>query len=114
MEQVKVTAIIPTRGSPLLLDRCLAAVLAEADSGVVQVLVVVHEDDPAGTLVSDSWARRDARVQTAYTRRPSRGAARSEAASLAVGDWLYLLDDDAEVLPGAFAALQRAVRERPG
>ena len=114
MGPAQVTVIISTHRRPLLLDRCLAGVLAESDSGVVQVLVVVREEDAEGARVSTFWTRRDARVQTAYARRPPRGAARNEAAPLAVGEWLYFLDDDAVVLPGAFAALQNAIREHPG
>ena len=114
MEPARITAVVPTHRRPLLLDRCLASVLAEADRGLVQVLVVVHEDDPEGAHIAADWARRDARVQSVYTRRLSRSASRNEAAPLAVGDWLYFLDDDAEVLPGALEALQNAIRTRPG
>lgn len=114
MGQARVTVIISAPRRPLLLDRCLAGVLAESGSGVVQVLVAVNENDAQGARVSNVWASRDARVQTVYARRPSRGAARNEAAPLAAGEWLYFLDDDAVVLPGAFAALQSAIRGHPG
>lgn len=114
MEPARITAVVPTHRRPLLLDRCLASLLAEKDSGLVQVLVVVHEDDPDGARIAADWARRDPRVQGTYTRRLSRSVSRNEAAPLAVGDWLYFLDDDAEILPGSLAALQDSIVRHPG
>ena len=114
MGPARLTAVVPTHRRPLLLDRCLSSLLGEQDCGLIQVLVVVHEDDAEGARMAAGWTRRDPRVQTVYTRRLSRSVSRNDAAPLAVGDWLYFLDDDAELLPGALAALQSAIRRHPG
>lgn len=114
MASSRITAVVPTHRRPHLLERCLSSLLAQGDQGLVQVLVVVHEDDPEGARIAADWTRRDPRVQRTYTRKLSRSVARNEAAPLAVGDWLYFLDDDAEVLPGALAALQKSILSHPG
>ncbi|MBV9848202.1 MAG: glycosyltransferase [Armatimonadetes bacterium] len=47
----------------------------------------------------------DPRVTVLNTYRTERAVARNTGAALSRGDWLYFLDDDDYVLPGAFAAM---------
>ncbi|MHB8875788.1 MAG: glycosyltransferase family 2 protein [Myxococcaceae bacterium] len=82
----------------------------------VQVEVIVLDDTPEGTARARVAAIGDARVRYVKRAVPSRGRpalVRNEGLALARGRYIYCLDDDDQVLPGALQAMVCALDARP-
>jgi GT2 family glycosyltransferase len=92
------TVIVPTRGRPEQLRRCLAALLALEPAGGETELIVV-DDDPGGSAAPVLPADRN---RITYIRSQGRGpaVARNLGALGAHGEVLAFTDDDCEPAPG--------------
>jgi glycosyltransferase involved in cell wall biosynthesis len=73
--------------------------------------VTVHVEDAITERVVLAARERDSRIEIVPTRRRSRSAARNDAAPRCLGDWCYLLDDDAELLTETVPALLKGILE---
>lgn len=97
---LSVTAIIPTRRRPELLERALRSIAAQ-EAAPAEVVVV--NDGPAGdadairAAVSRSGCARAVMIANRRAEGPS--GARNAGAERASGEWLAFLDDDDEWLP---------------
>jgi glycosyltransferase involved in cell wall biosynthesis len=99
---ITISVITPTFHREDLLARCVASVLAQRITDAHLEHIVVN--DAGQPLQQASWMS-DPRVRVIETNRTERVFARNTGAALSQGDWLYFLDDDDYVLPGAFQAL---------
>lgn len=101
------SVIVPTRGRPEQLRRCLASLLALEPVGDPAELIVV-DDDPGGSAAAAVTADPE---RITYIRSPGRGpaAARNLGAAAAEGDVLAFTDDDCEPAPGWLRALAEAL-----
>jgi GT2 family glycosyltransferase len=98
-----ISVITPTFNREDLLARCVESVLAQqVENTVIEHIVVNDYGQPLQKTAA--W-RDDPRTRVVDTFRTERSVARNTGAALSRGDWLYFLDDDDYVLPGAFAAL---------
>jgi len=106
---LRVTAIVPTRQRPVLLERALRSIAAQH---VCPDEVLVVHDGPVSDLaavyaaVSGSSCARVTVI--ANSRLPGPSGARNSGAAQACGEWLAFLDDDDEWLP----AYLQTVRDR--
>ncbi len=106
---MKVSIVIPTHDTRELVLGAVASVLRQQDSGPDE-LVVVDDGSRDGT----EPAVRAAAPSAVVLRQPAAGgfsAAANRGLAAATGDVLLLLNSDAELRPGALAALRQALAE---
>lgn len=105
-----ISAVIPTYKREHLLKEAVESVLSQQiDDADVEVVVVNDSGEP---LAVADW-QQDPRVRIADTYRTERSVARNTGAALSRGDCLHFLDDDDILLPGAYAALLKPIRQAP-
>src|SRR5271156_3433137 len=94
----KVSVVIPTRNRPALVCRALQSVLRQTYQELEAIVVV---DGPDPVTVAALEAIDDPRVRIhALTENVGGSEARNVGAREASGEWIALLDDDDEWLPG--------------
>ncbi len=114
MGEPDVSVIIPTHRREREVVEAIGSALSQ-DGVSVEVLVL--DDSPEGTAMHAVATLGDKRVQYARRAVPSNGRpalVRNEAIERAQGRYLYFLDDDDHVLPGALRALALGLEARRG
>jgi cellulose synthase/poly-beta-1,6-N-acetylglucosamine synthase-like glycosyltransferase len=104
-----VSVIIPTRDRPDDLDACLDSIVRSCRTAMAEVIVV----DDASTVPVSSVVRvpDQLRLRVIRNERPIGAAAsRNAAATVATGDALAFLDDDARIPEQWFRVVQRELR----
>lgn len=96
-----VTAVVPTRNRPVLLDRAVRAILGQEYAGKLDVLVVVDQDDPA---MATEGLPDDPRITIMTNqRKPGLSGTRNTGILTATSDLIAFCDDDDEWLPTKLA-----------
>ncbi|ADW71237.1 glycosyltransferase family 2 protein [Granulicella tundricola] len=95
-----VSVVIPTLGRPELVQRAVRSALAQTH-GNMEVIVVSDGPDPA---TAEALRDFDPRVRHLTVEHGGPAAARNAGVLASAGDWINLLDDDDELLPGKVAA----------
>ena len=94
-----VSVIVPTRDQPVLLQRCLEGVLHRTSYAAIEVLVVDNGSDAPETMELFTELERDRRVRVLTMPGPFNYAKlNNQAAAVAHGEVLLLLNDDVEVI----------------
>jgi glycosyltransferase involved in cell wall biosynthesis len=108
------SVVVPTKGRPRYLERCLGA-LAGADYPHDRFEVVVVNDG-GGPEVERIAAATGDRLAVAVVNPPGTGpsAARNAGAMSSRGEFIAFTDDDCEPAPEWLAALERALERNPG
>ncbi len=100
-----VAILIPERGTPALLAACLDSVAA-ACAGVVEPVAVVVVVNGCERAAYDALVARHGAVRWTFEPRPlGFGGAIARGLALVGHDWVYLLNSDMTLDPGALAAL---------
>jgi glycosyltransferase involved in cell wall biosynthesis len=100
--------IIATIARPSLQRSVQSVLEQELSSGEYEVVVV---NDTGKPLPKESWQdSRNVRIIT--TNRREKSAARNAGAAIATGEYLFFLDDDDFLLPGALAVLQEMSEDK--
>jgi glycosyltransferase involved in cell wall biosynthesis len=109
-----ISVVVPTRGRPAYLERCLAA-LARSDypEGRFEVLVVNDRGGPEVERVV-RLAPDGIRARLVDSERSGPSAARNAGALAARGRFIAFTDDDCEPAPGWLGALEGALAANPG
>jgi glycosyltransferase involved in cell wall biosynthesis len=103
-----VSAVIPTRNRPDLVVRAAMSALQQTLNGL-EVIVVVDGTDPA--TLRALWEISDPRLRVIGLEESAGGAeARNIGVRAANGQWIALLDDDDEWLPGKLEKQLAAAR----
>jgi glycosyltransferase involved in cell wall biosynthesis len=106
---VIVSAVIPTRGRPELLERAVRSALAQT-LREIEVIVVIDGEDPVTALAVNQWAGEDGRLRlVALPLQVGGSDARNRGVDAAVGEWIAFLDDDDEWMAGKLEAQLDAV-----
>src|SRR6187549_2785001 len=111
----KVTVVITTLDRLAYLQEAVASV--QSQTGVAHELIVV--DDGSGDGTREWLARRDDLLalevdrDPAATRSSNISIARNAGLARARGDYVWFLDDDDRLRPGALAVLSRALNAHP-
>ncbi|MEU0813721.1 bifunctional glycosyltransferase/CDP-glycerol:glycerophosphate glycerophosphotransferase [Streptomyces mirabilis] len=105
--------IVPTHGVAGRLALALDSVLDQSFGDFELIPVCDGPDSPAGEVAA-GYAARDSRVAPVHSP-PADGlsGARNTGAGAASGTYLLFLDGDDILVPGALAALDRALRQEP-
>jgi glycosyltransferase involved in cell wall biosynthesis len=103
------SVIIPTIGRPTL-ARAVASVLEQAHGEVPFEVIVVN--DSGKPLAAEPWQQSES-VTVIPTNRRERSFARNCGAAVGQGEYLYFLDDDDWLLPGALEAFSELVQGAP-
>jgi glycosyltransferase involved in cell wall biosynthesis len=111
LQNPKVSVVIPTRNRPELVQRAIASALSQSFREL-EVIVVIDGTDPS-TSAQLSQIMDQRLVIVALEESVGGAEARNVGARRARGQWIALLDDDDEWLPGKIAA-QLAVAEQSG
>jgi glycosyltransferase involved in cell wall biosynthesis len=108
---VIVSAVIPTRGRPELVQRAVRSALAQT-LREMEVVVVIDGEDPVTSLALQKLQQLDERLRVIALSSSVGGSdARNLGAEAARGEWIAFLDDDDEWLPGKlWAQLEAATR----
>jgi glycosyltransferase involved in cell wall biosynthesis len=108
---VIVSAVIPTRDRPELVQRAVRSALAQT-LREIEVVVVIDGEDPATSLALKELEQLDGRLRVLpLSHRVGGSDARNLGADAARGEWIAYLDDDDEWLPGKLKAqLEAATR----
>lgn len=108
---LKLSIIITTYKRPQLLQRALRSVLTQ-DFDPATLEVIVSDDDPADsgrgavvTLMTTEFPQREVRYLNRGSDRGGVAASRNRSMAAARGEWLFFLDDDDLLIPGALRAL---------
>lgn len=110
---VDVSVIMPTFRREKEVLEAIQSALSQAD---VRVEVIVLDDSPEGSAEAGVKGLGDARIRYLKREPPSGGKpaqVRNEGLQMAQGRYVYFLDDDDHVLPGALAAMSQALDRRP-
>src|ERR1700678_2988270 len=107
---IVVSAVIPTRGRPELLERAVRSALAQT-LREIEVVVVIDGRDSATRDTLDQITFEDNRVRVLALPFSVGGSdARNRGVDAARGEWIAFLDDDDEWLPGKLKAQLDAVK----
>lgn len=93
-----VSVIVPTRDRPELLQRAVRAILDQHYDGIVEVVVVHDQSEPAAVDVVTSDTRRVRALRNDRT--PGLAGGRNTGLLAATGELVGFCDDDDEWLPG--------------
>lgn len=105
-----VSAVIPTRGRPLLLSRAVQSALAQT-LREIEVIVVIDGEDASTQFLLEELARDDHRLRILpLPHRVGGSDARNAGVDAAIGRWIAFLDDDDEWLPGKLQAQMEAMQ----
>ena len=107
-----ISVVIPVHGVADYLDRCLDSVLGEPGVPVEVIAVDDASPDRSGAILA---ARHDSRLKVVRTPAAAGpGPARDLGAKEATGDYVWFVDGDDELAPGALAAVAGSLtRLRP-
>jgi len=102
-----ISVVIPVNGVADYLDRCLDSVLADSD--VPLEVIAVDDASPDGSAAILA-ARHDPRLRVIRTDTPKGpGRARELGAKEATGEYVWFVDGDDELAPGAVPAVAEAL-----
>jgi N-acetylglucosaminyl-diphospho-decaprenol L-rhamnosyltransferase len=104
--------VIVSYESRPLLERCLAALAADAGRTASTEVIVVDQDSQDGTAAWLAAERPEVRL-VALPGNVGFGAGNNRGAEVATGRWLLLLNSDAFVRPGAIDELVRFAEAQP-
>jgi glycosyltransferase involved in cell wall biosynthesis len=106
--------VVPTRGRPRYLRRCLSALAAlEYPRDRFEVVVVGDGDDRAAEVLADSLPE-EIRTDLALSPGSGPAAARNAGAARARGRFVAFTDDDCAPAPAWLSALESALHGDPG
>ncbi|MCX2865552.1 glycosyltransferase family 2 protein [Paucibacter sp. PLA-PC-4] len=92
------------------LGACLDSILAQCDDGVEVLLLDDASDDGSAELIEEFQRQQPGRLRLLrHARNQGISAARNSLLDAATGDYLWFIDPDDLLLPGAIAGLRRAL-----
>lgn len=105
------SVLVPVYNVQAYLCECLASVIDQADEGVQILVLDDRSTDGSWTLMQELAGRWPGRLQLLrHERNAGLSAARNTMIDAALGEYLWFLDSDDKLLPGAIAGLRVIVQ----
>ncbi len=115
MSSCKITVVIPTYNYARYLERCLASVIRQESADFEVVVVDDGSSDNTRQFMMDFCSRHAShRIRYVYQDNAGPSAARNRGAAMAGGAYIWFLDADDALLPGAMALMCREIEANPG
>ncbi len=111
MSSFDLSIIVPVYRTPeVLLRRCIASILQQR--GLSLELILVNDASPDNCpLILAEYAAQDSRIRVLHRSENGRaGKARNDGLELAAGEYIWFVDADDMILPGAAANLLQVAR----
>ena len=102
--------IIPVFNTEVYLPACIDSILSQSFTDFEVLLVDDGSGDGCATLC-DSLAERDSRIRVFHKENGGISSARNVGLGYAVGEWIYFVDSDDQVLPGGLQTLVDCIRD---
>ena len=114
-ETMKLSVIIPVYNTEAYLPRCLDSLLAAAlPDGALELVIVNDGSGDASVRIAEAYAQRFPCIRVISQPNAGLSAARNNGAAAATGDYLWFVDSDDYIAPGALESILDAVsRLRP-
>ena len=106
--EVKLSVIIPVYNAEAFLHNGVESVLADSGEDWEMILVNDGSRDGSGRLC-DGYAARDSRVRVIHQQNRGPGGARNAGLECARGEYLFFLDSDDALDPGALEMIRQAL-----
>lgn len=109
VQPVWLSILLPVYNVELYLDECLASIIEQWDDGVEIVLCEDCSTDRSAELAERWVALYPGRIRMVrHAHNSGLSAARNTLIDAALGEWLWFVDSDDTLLPGAVAAVREA------
>lgn len=109
MSITKISVVIPTYNRPSLLNRAIRSVLSQKIASLSLELIVVDDGSPLPANISEFLNEPIRLIRLDKNVGPQ--IARNTGISKASGEWVVMLDDDDELIPGALDKAVQNVRQ---
>lgn len=107
---MKLSVIIPVYNTEAYLPRCLDSLLAAGlPDSALELLIVNDGSTDASLRIAEGYAERFSCIRILSQANAGLSAARNNGASAATGDYLWFVDSDDYVAPGALESILGAV-----
>ena len=95
---MKISIIIPVYNTEQYLHACLDSILSQSFADYEVLLIDDGSSDGSGR-VCDAYARKDSRIRVFHKENGGVSSARNLGLDNAIGEWIYFVDSDDEILP---------------
>lgn len=103
-----ISIIIPVYDAALYLRRCLDSVLAQT-YGQWETICVDDGSTDSSLSILEEYANKDGRFKVASQKNGGASAARNTGIRMAVGDYVFFLDSDDEIVPNCLELMRNEV-----
>lgn len=107
-----ISVIIPVYKVEAYLDECLESLVAQAFQDFEIILVDDGSPDRCPAMC-DAWAQKDSRISVIHKENGGVSSARNVAIEQAQGEWIWFVDSDDTVAPGALEQLALRTKKQP-
>lgn len=107
---MKISIIIPVYNTERYLQACLDSVLSQSFVDYEVLLIDDGSKDRSG-ITCDEYAQKDNRIRVFHKKNGGVSSARNLGLDNALGEWVYFVDSDDEVLPGGLDTLVKCVSD---
>lgn len=107
-----ISVIVPCYNLESWIRECLDSVLTQSYADW-ECVVVDDESKDGSPEILDEYAAKDARFRVIHQKNAGEGGARNAGLAVAQGEWVFFLDGDDIMAPGAMACLLKIINEYP-
>lgn len=107
---MKISIIVPVYNAAGFLDKCVESVLADPGQDWELILVNDGSKDGSGQLC-DNYAASDSRIRVIHQENRGPGGARNKGLENARGEYLFFVDSDDALNPGALDVVRNALEK---
>lgn len=107
-----ISVIVPCYNLASWIRDCLNSVLGQSFSDWECVVVDDESTDDSPSIL-DGYANQDSRIRVIHQKNSGEGGARNAGMSIARGEWVFFLDGDDVMAPGALETLAKIISDYP-